>query len=302
MDADGAAVAPMRWMKCGKKQWSEEHHLFFQVRFTERLRFKRLGVVVPWIFLLFIELTWKFEVLQNQNTNIGLYFLLPKPLKLSAWTPQPIHVWVQIHCSGKSPRPSKGNTQDAKQIPICHLCKSFPTFSNSWCWLLSEPALLSSLLGLLVWHHCCSGCAAVAALHPAGASCLPSIPCIPILQSSAFQKHRGRTVPVQQGAVVEGNLLWHAEALLLPCSSLGLMPFQAKCSNLHSLLSQAFEKIDVLQQDHFTKLFISYSLFDMAFGEARRNGKAQLNILTYSAPMGRQETPSWLLPVFPDCL
>lgn len=27
-------------------------------------------------------------------------------------------------------------------------------------------------------------------------------------------------------------------------------------------------------------LFASYSLFDMAFGEARRNGKTQLNVLT----------------------
>lgn len=40
------------------------------------------------------------------------------------------------------------------------------------------------------------------------------------------------------------------------------------------------------RQDHFTKLFVSYSLSDMAFGEAGRNGKAQLNILTYSAPRG----------------
>lgn len=60
----------------------------------------------------------------------------------------------------------------------------------------------------------------------------------------------------------------------------------------HSLLTQAFEKTDVLQQDHFTELFASYSLFDMASGEARRNGKTQLNILTYSASIGKQETPS----------
>lgn len=79
------------------------------------------------------------------------------------------------------------------------------------------------------------------------------------------------------------------------------MYFQAKCFHLHSLLTEAFEKTDVLQQEHFTKLFASYSLFDMAFGEARRNGKTQLNILIYSAPIGRQETPSSLLPVFLDC-
>lgn len=214
MDAKEAAVVPMRWRKNGKKQWSEEHHLFFQVTLRERLRFKRLGVVVPWIFLLFTELTWKFGALWNHNTNTGLYFLLQKPLKLSAWTPQPIYVWMQIHCSGKSPRSSKGNTLDAKQMPICCLCKSFPNFSSSWCWLLSEPALLSRLLGSLVWHHCCSGCAAVAALHPACTSCLSSILCIPTLQSPAFQKHRGWTLLVQQDAVVEGSLLRHAEALL----------------------------------------------------------------------------------------
>lgn len=270
------------------------------MRLTERLRFKRLGVV-PWIFLLFIELTWKFGALLNHSTNTGLYFLLPKPLKPSARTPQPIHVWVQIDCSGKSPRPAKGNPLNAKQMPICHFCKSFPTFSRSCCWLLSEPALLSRLLGSLVWHHCCSGYAAVAALHPAFTSCLPSIPCVPILQNPAFQEHTHWTLLVQQGAVVEGTLLRHDEALLLlQHSSLGLMHFQAKCFNLHSLLTQAFEKTDVLHQDHF-KLFASYSLFDTAFRDARRNRKTKLNVPTYSAPRGRQEMPSWLLPVFLDC-
>lgn len=82
-------------------------------------------------------------------------------------------------------------------------------FSSSWCWLLSEPALLSWVTGLTPLL-CRCGCSA-SCLH-----LLPSpIPCVPTVQSPAFQKHRHRTLLVQQGAAVEGSLLRHAEALLL---------------------------------------------------------------------------------------
>lgn len=46
---------------------------------TERLGFKRPGVV-PWIFLLFTEWTWRFGALLNHHKNMGPYFLLPKAL------------------------------------------------------------------------------------------------------------------------------------------------------------------------------------------------------------------------------
>lgn len=264
--------------RSGQKHWSEEHHPFFQVRLTERSRFKRFAVY-PWIFLLFTELNSTFGALQNNNINTDLYFQLPKPLKPSARTPQAIHVWVQIDWSGKSPRLSNRNPLGAKQMPVCHLCKSFPTASSSWCWLLAavracSPEQVAWVSGLtpLLFQLCRCGCCA---------SCLHLLPSLHPVCSHTAESSFSETQTLDFASAARccggGEL---AVACWGSAAAVGLMYFQDKCSKLHSLLTQAFEKTDVLQQDHFTVLFASYSLFDMAFGEARRNGKTQLNVLT----------------------
>lgn len=158
-----------------------------------------------------------------------------------------------------------------------------------------QVAWVTGLTPLLFWL-CCCGCSA---------SCLHLLPFLHPMHSHAAESSFSETQRLDFASAARccggGELAEACWGSALLCCSVGLMYFQAKCSKLHSLLTQAFEKTDVLQQDDFTKLFVSYSLFDTAFGEARRNGKTQLNILTYSSPMGRQETSSWLLPVFLDC-
>lgn len=158
--------------------------------------------------------------------------------------------------------------------------------------------LLSRVIGLtpLLFQLCHCGCSA---------SCLYLLPSLHPMCShtaeSSFSETQTLDFASEAGCSGGGELAvacWGSAAAVL---FHGVHVLQAKCSNLHSLLTQASEKTDVLQQDHFTKLFVSYSLFDMAFGEARRNWKTQMNIFTYSAPIGRQETPSWLLPVFLNC-
>lgn len=116
----------------------------FQVRFG----YRTVGIWETWgrsqDCPVIYEWTWRFGALLNHSKNTDLYFLLPKALKPSTWTPQLVQM-VQMDWSSINSRPSRGNPLNAKQIPICHPCNLIPTISSSWCWLLSEPG--SRLLG-----------------------------------------------------------------------------------------------------------------------------------------------------------